>query len=70
MGKGRAEKPYFRDHMEAGRRPAANEPVMNPIKAAKIERAKKANAKKPPIQANQLLLANQLSSANWGSQLS
>jgi ribosome-associated protein YbcJ (S4-like RNA binding protein) len=45
MGKGRAEKPYFRDHMEAGRRPAANEPVMNPIKAAKIERTKKANAK-------------------------
>ena len=45
MGKGRAEKPYFRDHMEAGRRPVANEPVMNPIKAAKIERAKKANAK-------------------------
>ena len=50
MGKGRAEKPYFRDHMEAGRRPGANDKalndqVMNPIKAAKIERAKKAEAK-------------------------
>jgi ribosome-associated protein YbcJ (S4-like RNA binding protein) len=45
MGKGHSAKPYFRDHMEAGRRPAANEPVMNPIKAAKLERANKAAAR-------------------------